>query len=243
MNLCDKKYNEMRKSWNHCLGSTTYAGITPKFMDPELKTTHMLPRPYRIIIENYILISRLWIRFLISDCADVTLSHLETCKNIFMKKKQDDLLERVTTIIADILFCISEVPLDLRVYDTFFTQATIIGSVEDVQHYMPIHLDKCDKLSCLVIFGECSGGSTGFYNGISPNDKNELVLNIPFLHGRIIIGTYCSLLHDISNWKGVRMSLSLNLKRKVIDHFRKYGNRFYKQYKEEKYPRRTRLYK
>ena len=88
MNLCDKKYNEMRKSWNHCLGSTTYAGITPKFMDPELKTTHMLPRPYRIIIENYILISRLWIRFLISDCADVTLSHLETCKNIFMKKNK-----------------------------------------------------------------------------------------------------------------------------------------------------------
>ena len=73
MELCDAKFNNMRKSWNHCIGSTTFVGITLKFLDLETGKTPMLPRPYKLTLENYHILINLWIAYFIIDLAGVTL--------------------------------------------------------------------------------------------------------------------------------------------------------------------------
>lgn len=244
MKLCKKKFNNLRQSWNHCMGSTTYAGMTPRFVD-YFNKIHMLPRPYRATIDNSHLLMKLWIGAFIIDLAELTLHNLRQQRDYFQLKGMNDLYNLVNEIILDIEFCIDNVPLDLRLYGTFFTQATIVGSAFDVTHSMPPHLDKCDIITCLVTFGtNMIGGSTVYFNEKKPKDANidNFSLEIPFMHGRIQIGTYCTIVHGISNWEGTRMSLSLNMKRKVINHFRNYGNYFFQQYKDENFPRENRLY-
>ena len=138
------------------------------------------------------------------------------------------------------------VPLDLRLYGTFFTQATIVGEEDDIQNFIPTHLDICDIVSCTVTFGKnISGGSTVYFNDVNPKqaDRNKFSLEIPFRYGCIQICTFCEIVHGISDWKGVRMTLSLNMKRKVPNHFREFGDRYFKQYKEENFPKNVRIYK
>ena len=244
MELCEKKFNNLRKSWNHCIGSTTFAGITPKFLDPEKGDTPMLPRPYKLTLENYHILINLWIAFFIVDLATVTLQLLKKAKKQAVSSNQQDIVDIIDSIICDAEFCIKYVPKELRVFDTFFTQGTIVGEVNKVKHFMPAHFDKCDKISCLVTFGkDIVGGNTVYHDGCSPKKQGVPVMSVPFSHGRIQIGTYCSLLHSISGWDGVRMTLSLNMKKRVVNHFKKFGQKFFKQYKDEGFPRNVRLYK
>ena len=78
-------------------------------------------------------------------------------------------MNKQQAIISDCEFCIKYVPSELRVFGTFFTQATIVGQVKKVKYYMSAHFDRCDKISCIVTFGKgIVGGNTVYHDGISP---------------------------------------------------------------------------
>lgn len=145
-------------------------------------------------------LSQLWIKHLITDLSDLTMSRLGKSRELFLSTGEKDLVERLDSIIYDANFCKEHVPSELKVYDTIFTQATIVGQVEEVDHYMPLHFDQCDVVSCIVTFDEnVQGGDTIYYSGVKATDPDKSVLNIPFAHDRIQIGTFCSLLHGVSD--------------------------------------------
>ena len=68
------------------MGSTTFAGMTPRFIDPYLDITHMLPRPYRATIENRHLLMKLWIATFIIDMSNLTLEQLYHIRDEFQLK-------------------------------------------------------------------------------------------------------------------------------------------------------------
>ena len=237
MKFCDKKRNNMRQAWNHCIGSTTFAGPSPRFMNPYTNSPSMLPRPYVATLKNKRSIEQLWFKQFVLDLSDLTINHIKTTKYIFYEKKYMVLYFKLCKILDDIEFAKSHIPLELRVYDSIFTQTTIVGEVENIEHQMPLHFDKQDVISCIVTLGaNVSGGPAIYHSGITDKDPKDLVLSIPFEHGRIQIGTFSSVLHGISIWKGARMTVALNLKREVVSHFRDHGDKFYDQFRDQNYP-------
>lgn len=142
-------------------------------------------------------------------------------------------------IYNDILFVRDELPNSLKIFKSIFTQVSIVGTfpIPDTNGEIPIHKDEKDLISCVVTFGSVSeGGSTSYYNGVDLKNKGQPILDIPFMHGRIQIGCFSTILHEVSKWKGNRITMNFNIKSPIVEHFRIFGNYFYKQYEEQGYP-------
>ena len=137
-----------------------------------------------------------------------------------------------------IQFIKDNVPLSLRIGKSFYTQMVVIGNSTYRKHNgIPCHLDK-DMVTCIVNFGDVdNGGSTVFYNGKKPKkDCGELLHSVPFSHGRIQVGFFSEITHAVDAWEGNRMTLNLNFKKDVVQHFLEVGSIFYDEYEHHDFP-------
>ena len=62
-------------------------------------------------------------------------------------------------------------------------------------------------------------------------------IKIPFQHCRLQIGSFNKILHGVSPWVGPRITLNFNLKKKIVNHFQLFGNKYYGQYENDGYPK------
>ena len=128
------------------------------------------------------------------------------------------------------------IPDSLRLGDTFFTHMTVFGTYSKEDGEMPLHYDENDVISCVFHLGEVfRGGSTVYYDGVKPKDLGKLILEVPFRHGTLQIGIFKDILHGVRVWNGHRCGIQLNLKKKVLEHFVSYGDKFFKKYHNNGY--------
>ena len=142
-------------------------------------------------------------------------------------------------MLAKIRLSKIKIPPELRIGDSFFTHMTFMGTMEKGSE-VPIHLDEKDIVTALFHFGSVEeGGSTEYFDGLSVQKPGNITKIIPFKHGRIQIGSYSTILHKASSYKGTRGTLNFNLKQTVLDHFLKEGSTYFNQYKMCGFPQGT----
>ena len=220
-----------RKVGMYLYGSTITATRYPKFIHDGKE--YVLPRPYQnckpssssSLRNDHILqkltkeIERIVIHFLQVHSLDGKLSKLSLFHVSRSRKK---------------------IPNNLRIFGTFFTHCTVIGTFEEIDGEIPPHFDEKDLISVVFHCGHVhNGGSTLYYNGISKNNIGEIVYSIPFQHGRIQIGFFQNVIHSVQKWKGTRCLINFNLKAKVLQHFEKYGMQYYSKFMKSGYPSGT----
>lgn len=132
----------------------------------------------------------------------------------------------------------SIIPDCLRIKGTSFTQMAMVGRLEKKGNVLPVHVDKYDVITALIHFGNVNeGGSTDYYDGCN-RKHGKLSKSVSFEHGRVQIGFFNEIPHGASHWKGERGIINLNLKLNVLQHFQKYGDKYYKKYREMGYPKK-----
>ena len=106
------------------------------------------------------------------------------------------------------------------------------------QNEILAHFDEEDIISCIITLGESrQGGETIYYNGIKKNSSGDIKMKIPFQHCRLQIGSFDKILHGVSPWSGPRVTLNFNLKKKMVNHFQLFGNKYYDEYENDGYPK------
>lgn len=245
-------YNKKRKNYNYLIGSTDFAGNTvPKFVNPLKTKTNtctgesMLPRLYYKWLEAYIKSHRCfemnsWFKYFVEDLSVLTITHV---RNAIVRAQQDNnipLLQNLRVIYRKIMFVLNKLPSSLKIYNSIFTQLAIVGKYPnaDSTGEIPLHRDNKDIISCVVTFGtvEEGSGSTIFHDGIDDKQQGNEIYSLPFKHGRIQIGTYSEILHEVTKWRGDRLTMNFNIKAQIVDHFEVFGDYFYKQYESKDYP-------
>ena len=248
-------WNKKRNNYNYLIGSTDFAGNTvAKFTNPfkiasdTCSGESMLPRLYGAWLNAYIksnlcFMQNPWFKYFTEDLSTITITHLLIAIENAQSENNSFLYDYFMKIYIKILFVRDKLPKSLKIYDSIFTQVSIVGTfpIPDSKGEIPLHKDEKDIISCVVTLGNVSrGGSTLYYNGIDLKSPGEPILDIPFNHGRIQIGCYSQILHEVSKWQGNRVTINFNIKEPIVEHFEKFGNYFYKQYEEKGYP--TELY-
>ena len=224
-----------------CAGST----ITADRCHLQLKPLHVkrkrkesmyttFPRPYK----NYIPGGTAH-RIIFSDTYYNLFKEVEqiaiefVLRHYFQSNRRNKILHYITQ-------CKKNVPLDLRIADTFFTHLTLHGKGElrDVSYETSYykHVDPHDILTVIIHFGNVKeGGETVYYKGTEKN-AGDAVKKIPHKNGNIQIGCYNEILHAQTPYIGRRGSMVLNLKAPIINYFNTYGKNAYEQYREMGYP-------
>ena len=128
------------------------------------------------------------------------------------------------------------VPEELRVCGSIFHQMIVIGDSRYSGH-CNVHFDNKDMIACILTIGNpLSGGSTNYFNGLSPSDKGNLICKVPFQHGRLQICLFGEILHSVSNWYGRRVTINFNVKEDIYQFFKSKANTIaYNQSKMKKY--------
>lgn len=211
----------------HCVGSSMLAGqvdVCGWFVDPETKKLSPLPRPYA---QN--LRTRHWKRNptkykyfhrFVEQAEIFVLKHLLEVRNFKNNKERRELLHKILQIKK-------KVPKSVRVCNSIFTQMVIIGDGTPDRD-ISLHKDNGDLITCIITFGDISsGGSTQYFD-----NEGLLMMNIPFLHGRVQVGCFDEVNHMVPEWKGERTTFNFNIKKKVIDHFLKFGPDMYNQFEK-----------
>ena len=58
---------------------------------------------------------------------------------------------------------------------------------------------------------------------------------IPFQHGRVQIVFYSQIYHCAKSFEGIRFTLNFNVKKKILEHFRLHGRKYYNQLIDKNY--------
>ena len=237
--------NKKRNIENYVLGSTCFAGPSPRYWHEEKGKHSMIPRPYKSYKPQSLVHSVLKtdpFNDLINLCALETKNYLYRSLIYYSKfdvPNGSDIILQIKETLVIIDFIENHVPLSLRIGNSFFTQMIVIGNTSIREHDgIPKHHDK-DMITCIVNFGvvDYGGGSTDFYNGSnSKKDFGEMVYKVPFEHGRIQIGFFCDIIHEVKPWHGNRMTINLNFKLDIVEHFMDVGSLFYNEYKHHNFP-------
>ena len=240
--ICVK--NEKRTIENYCIGSTCFAGPSPRFYNEDRVHHSMIPHPFKNSMPNsmvHTILKEESFSDLVSLCADATIKYLHQSLllcNRFDVLNDNIFIHNVKTSLSLIDFIYQHVPKSLRICDTFFTQMVIVGNDQIRKHDgIKNHLDN-DYISCIVNFGKLKkGGSTIYFNGTHP-EKNcgKLISEVPFEHGRIQIGYFSEIVHGVTPWDGNRITINFNFKMDVVNHFMEMGSMFYKEYEYHGYP-------
>lgn len=214
-----------RKLKMYIFGSTIGPSRSPKYCHKNnIGHKKMLPRPMSYCKPgskawNYM--NQPWFCSLVKDMEMFTLQHVtKFARNCSQMKK----IQKRIKYIED------NIPSSLRICDTIFTQMVLVGE-NNISSDMPLHLDKQDLLSCILTLGDVkSGGATQYYSGKKVNNNNKLLHEIEFVHGRIQIGQYDEIIHGVQSWIGTRLTINLNIKIPLIEHFETEGSAFYDKY-------------
>ena len=213
-----------------CYGSTITAAQFPKFIKNGVH--HILPRPYESSKpggDGYKLMHSSWFEALLKQIEEGVYYFLENIhpdKNIASK------------IWNKMNLCKSIVPKELRISNTFFTHMTVLGNYADSGDGIPAHFDEKDIITALFHIGNVSeGGGTIYYDGRSVSDKGNSMYTIPFKHGRIQIGCYNEVLHEVEAWSGQRGCINFNLKEPILDHFVNESDIYFNQFKLQGFPK------
>ena len=241
MSVAYKQYNKKRLIANYMLGSTIFVSQYPKFWNEYDQTYSMLPRPYKNCQTNgkaQKMLNEQWLKNLIFDITIYCRLHLQ--QMLFKSKKENDKEKtmEILYIIKLINFAENRIPQSLRLGQTFFTQLVIVGDMIQNENQILSHFDEEDIISCIVTLGDLrTGGETIYYNGIKQNVSSDIEMKIPFQHCRLQIGSFDKILHGVSPWVGPRITLNFNLKKKIVNHFQLFGNKYYGQYENDGYPK------
>lgn len=215
-------------------GSTTGWSRYPLFIVNNKRK--MLPRPVvnsRCGSKGFELMKCYWFTELTKYVEDFTLQFVEEMctktNHSFLKIKEDLLLSKQL------------IPDDLRICGTFFTAVSVILPKQGKITHTHIHIDRNDVISCLLYLGkDVIGGDLMFFDGLYQHRNNksigEFVHWKQFQHGRLISGEFRKIYHGSSNWYGERTVIVFYTSRKVLKHFKQYGNYYYKRYQFSKHP-------
>ena len=214
-----------RKLKMYIFGSTIGPSRSPKYCHKNnIEHQKMLPRPMSYCKPgskawNYM--NQPWFCSLVKDMEMFTMQHVtkfaSNCSNMNL-------------ILRRIKYIEDNIPSSLRICGTIFTQMVLVGE-NNISSDMPLHLDKQDLLSCILTLGDVkSGGATQYYSGDKVNNNNKLLHEIEFVHGRIQIGQYDKIVHGVQSWIGTRLTVNLNIKIPLIQHFEMEGSSFYDKY-------------
>ena len=123
------------------------------------------------------------------------------------------------------------IPSSCQIADTFFTHMSIIGNLNENGDYVSKHMDKEDFVTALFHVGDPSnGGETKYYTGLTSKSFGHLAKEISCQHGQLTIGYLNKILHSRGSWSEIRGCINFYLKKKVIEQFLRYGNKYYKQF-------------
>ena len=79
-------------------------------------------------------------------------------------------------------------------------------------------------------------GETNYYSGLTSKNYAELQKQIQCEHGCINVGRFDKIVHSAEPLEGNCGCINFNLKKKVLEHFLKYGTKYYAQSKNNNFP-------
>ena len=157
----------------------------------------------------------------------------------FVRDKIKNNVQKCVDIQEGIEFCKNVVPSDLRICDTIFTSVSAIASITKNVSYVHAHMDKNDLISCTLYLGNnVTGGSLHFFDGCNEKIINDCVHCKDFVHGRIITGEFSKILHGAMDWEGNRVVFVFYICKKILKHFKSYGDMYYSRYQKLGYPKK-----
>lgn len=239
----NRSSSNSRKNVFYQFGSTNGYSTTPRF-EPTRdgkspngnKYQPMLPRPIvscRPGNKGYKLLQQNWLIDLIKEIEEHTISYLIRFQNEISHGNE---------LLKQLLDFRENVDKNILVCGTIFNQMIVIGKLDHNSEIVN-HVDKDDAISCILTLGDItSGGATNYYDGLKagtnvPTYMNgNLMHSVPFQHGRLQIGNYRDIVHGVSKWEGTRITIDLNTKIGILNHYCVYNNYFLNQYKEAGYP-------
>lgn len=237
--------NNKRDIENYLFGSTCFGGTSPLYYDEDKPGYRMIPRPYIHYKPGsivYKILNDQQYQDLIKVCELEVMNFLYESLIYYSKHNTNNdtlpIINEIKLTLKLINFIKENVPLPLRIGNSFFTQMVLIGNDEYRKHTgIPCHLDK-DRITCIVNFGDVKkGGSTMFYDGLDDkSDIGKLVREVKLSHGRIQVGFFSKVVHSVSAWEGNRMTLNFNFKDDIINHFMNVGSLFYNEFEYHNFP-------
>ena len=123
-------------------------------------------------------------------------------------------------------------------YAIQFLQYVIFGDTVSSNHTgIHPHKDDKDVIFCIITLSAISeGGATVYYKGLKEKQPGDKDISIPFEHGRIQFGSFSKVVHGVDKWVGNKITLNFNIKEQ---NFRTFGDRYYKQWVESNYEKKT----
>ena len=210
-------------------GSTIGATRYPQFIIHN--QYRILPRPYppsKPGNKGWKVLQLNWFVEFVRSIEQITIQYFET---MYPDKK------RSKTILSLLKKSKKVIPLSCRIADTFFTQMGIIGNLKENGDYVSKHMDKEDLVTALFHVGHPSnGGETKYYTGLTSDSFGHVTKEISCEHGQITIGCFDKILHCGESWSGIRGCINFNVKKKILEHFLKYGDKYYNQFESNKFP-------
>ena len=189
-----------------CAGSTLGRAHVPSYRD-EKGQRHMLPREYpkcRRGESGYNSLRQPWLIQMFKDIESIALNFVYL--HMPNGPKKEETIHFMTKSE-------SNVPSELQVSDTFFTQLSIIGRKSDNETFKSInlHKDHDNVITVIMHLGNpVSSRRILLYDGKTAGNKGNLVFKFKFKHGCILFGPFGSILHATEPWKGRRGSIVLN---------------------------------
>ena len=210
-------------------GSTIGATRYPQFIkDDEYK---ILPRPYHTSKpgnKGWKLIQTFEILNLIKHIEAITFQYFN---QIYPDRKKQRVILYMIQKAKEVI------PSSCQIGETFFTHMPLIGNLSTNGDLVSKHVDKDDFITVLFHLGEpLHGGGTDYYTGLTRDEYGFLAKHIPCEHGRLTIGCFDKIIHRGEPWEGSPGCFNLNLKKKVLEHFLRYGMKYYSQYERNNYP-------
>ena len=143
-------------------------------------------------------------------------------------------LEKSKTILFLINKAKKVIPSSCRIVYSFYTQMSIIGNLNENGDYLCKHMDKEDLVSALLYVGDPSnGGKPKYYAGLTSKSFGHLAKETLYEHGQLTIGWFGKILHCGESWS---VWLYKFQPKKTMEHFLRYGNKYYKQFEGNKFP-------
>ena len=226
-----KMQTKKRRTQMYLFGGTIGWSRTPMFKICNSEKRHMLPRPVvacRPGNYGYLLThSDNWLKKLTIIIQDLTID--------FLKKDSSEKSKEVLVLTKK---CKEIVPSCLRICDSFFTAMIVVGDFSG-EGEIPLHKDNDDHINAIVSIGDnnIDGGKTIYYSGLKMEDVGEKQRAVHFHHGRVQIGYFDDIIHGAEKWtNGNRCIINFCMKKKILNHFLKFGNKYYEQFVKAGYP-------